>query len=309
MFSPLVRQRLLLAALLWFGSTGLLWTPILSPLDWLTLPGYYAISALLLDLAARFRARDVFALLTLAGIYGLLAALFIHPATALIDMPRTLFTRALGAHALVGLIALVTFLRGRNSLLYLGGALLVGVAAGVWARWSPVELWGTAEPTPLITALSTFAVGVVVYLALSAVAQQPDPPTDYRLSPLGWLIISVIGAALILFHAAQGRIDGVAAITSLVLVGFSTAILWFQKRVKGTMLLDRLPAQRLPGGLLPAVAFFVGVMTGCLLPRTDPDGISILVSLFAAYGVIWLPAVSIVLGWRSFARQARALKL
>lgn len=309
MFSPLMRQRLLLAALLWFGSTGLLWTPIRSPLDWLTLPGYYAISALLLDLAARFRARDVFALLTLAGIYGLLTALFIHPATALIDMPRTLFTRALGAHALVGLVALVAFLRGRNPPIYLGGALLVGVAAGVWARWSPVELWGGSEPTTLIIAISTFAVGVAVFLALSAVAEQSDPPTDYRLSPLGWLIISVIGAALILFHAAQGRIDGVAAITSLVLVAFSTAILWFQKRVKGAMLLDQVPAQRLPGAILPAVTFFVGAVVGCLLPRTDPDGISILVSLFAAYGVIWLPAVSIVLGWRAFARQARALKL
>ncbi len=307
--SSLVLQRLLLAVVLWFASTVLLWTPMPAASDWLTLIGCYAVSALLLDLAARFRARDMFALLTLAGIYGLLAALFIHPATALSDLPRTLFTRALGAHALMGVVALVVYLRGKPSLISLAGTLLVGAAAGIWATWSPVELWGAAEPTTLITVIGTFAIGVGAILVVAALAQRGALPTDYRLSPVGWLALSAVGAALLLFQAVQGRIDGVTAITILVLVSFSVAILWFQKRVKGTTLLATVPAQRLPALIIPAIVFLGGVVVGGWLPRTDPDGIEILVSLFAAYGVIWLPAVSIVLGGRAFAKQARALKL
>jgi hypothetical protein len=304
-----VIYRLLLAALLWFASGVLLWTPIPSALDALTVIGCYALSAALLDLASRFRARDLYALLTLAGIYGLLAALLIHPATALIDMPRTLFTRALGGHTLMGMIALAIFLTPckpwRSSI----GALILGGAWGIWAKWTPVELWGAAAPTDLLTLTLSGSTGAAVIAAVALIAARYERPRTFRLSPLGWLIVGMTGTGLLLFHAAQGRIDGVTAVIVLTLAGFGAAILWFQKRVKGTTLLDAAPAIALRCWFPPVIAFAVGAVIGWLLPRTDPGGVEVLVGVFAAYGVIWLPAVSLVLGARAFSRQARAFKL
>ncbi len=117
--------RLLLAALLGFASEVLLWTQPTRPLlDWALLAlGYLALSGLLLEIAARYRLRDAFGLLTLAGIYGMLNGLILNPATALIDVPRTLITRAMGAHAVAGLIALALFLAlTRGGLRGRGGA-------------------------------------------------------------------------------------------------------------------------------------------------------------------------------------------
>lgn len=306
---PTLIYRLLLAALLWFASTVVLWTPIPSALDALTLFGYYAVSAALLDLATRYRARDLYALLTLAGMYGLLAALFMHPATALIDMPRTLFTRAMGAHALMGLIALVSYLAAGKTGARALGAFVIGGAYGAWARWSPLELWGAAEPTPLLTLALSAGIGMVVIAALALVAARVERPRDLRLSPLGWLLVSGMGAALLLFHAARGRVDGVTAVIVLTLAGFGAAILWFQKRAKGATLLDRAPPFTPRHGLPLLIGFGIGMAVSSLLPRTDPDAVAVLAGVFTAYGVIWLPAVSLILGARAFARQARALKL
>lgn len=309
MLSPVVIYRLLLAALLWFASVILLWTPTPNLSDWLALVGYYAISALLLDLASRHRARDLYALLTLAGIYGLLAALFIHPATALTDMPRTLFTRAMGAHSLMGLIALLVFFGGGKSLIYRIGVVIVGVAWAIWAKWSPLELWNATEPTVPLMLILSFVIGVCTLLVIVLTAQRVERPVDFRLSPLGWLIIGAVGAALLLFQAVQGRIDGVTAVIILVLVGFCTAILWFQKRIKGATLLESAQTLTVRGWITMVILFAVGAVIGYLLPRTDPDGVELLAGLFTAYGAIWLPAVSIVLGARAFVRQARAFRL
>ncbi len=306
-------MRLLLAGLLCSLSVIGFWTPIPAPTDVIAIVGYLALSALLLDLAARFRARDLFALLTLAGLYGLLAALFIHPHTALTDIPRTLFTRALGGHTLMGLIALVLFFGVRASPLTLISAGIIGAAWGIWAKWSPVAVWNATEPTPLPTLLIALFVGLFVIGSLSALARRNMVggllPDAFKLPAVGWLLVAVTATGLLFFQAAQGRVDGVTAVVVLVLASFCAAILWFQKRVKGGTLLDSV--QPLPPSTLIRLGavFALGALIGWLLPRTDPDGVAILVSLFAAYGLIWLPAVSLVLGARAFGRQARALKL
>ncbi|MBE2269195.1 MAG: hypothetical protein IAE80_13265 [Anaerolinea sp.] len=306
----MTRYRLLLAGLLLSLSVIGFWTPIPAPTDVVGIIGFAVLSALLLDLAARFRARDLYALLTLAGMYGLLAALFIFPHTALTDVPRTLFTRALGGHTLMGLLALLLFFGVRASPLTLIGTSVIGAAWGIWAKWSPVEVWGALEPTPLPTLLIALVVGLVVAGGLSELARRASAShMDFRLSPLGWLIAGVTAAGLLLFQAAQGRIDGVTAVIVLVLAGFCAAILWFQKRVKGGTLLDSVQAPTRGTLIRLGAALAVGAVIGWLLPRTDPDGVAILVSLFAAYGLMWLPAVSLVLGARAFGRQARALKL
>src|SRR5262249_21361831 len=84
--------RALLAALLLSGSKILVWVtpPGRTLLDWaLLLPGYLALAAILLDLTARYRVRDLFGALTLMGFYSLLAALVLNPHYAYLDVPRT----------------------------------------------------------------------------------------------------------------------------------------------------------------------------------------------------------------------------
>src|ERR1051326_7426851 len=81
--------RFLLAALLFFCSEILLWTnpPTRNLLDWgLLIIGYIALSGLLLEIAVRYRLRDVYGLITLAGIYGMTNGLILNPASALIDV-------------------------------------------------------------------------------------------------------------------------------------------------------------------------------------------------------------------------------
>ncbi len=65
---------ILLALLLMFGSEILVWTnpPGRPLLQWLLLiPGYLALSAVLLDFTVRYRVRDVFGALLLTGVYSL----------------------------------------------------------------------------------------------------------------------------------------------------------------------------------------------------------------------------------------------
>ncbi len=131
--------RGLLAALLLFASEVVLWTNPTgrAPLEWLLLAvGYLALAVLLLDLAARYRIRDLFGLLALAGIYGLISSLALNSQTALAEVPRTWATRVMGAHTLAGLGALLLFLtftsaRSRGLLL---AAVVSGLLWGVWVR-------------------------------------------------------------------------------------------------------------------------------------------------------------------------------
>ena len=101
-----VSLYILLALVLLFGSEILVWTnPTGRPIwEWLLLiPGYLALSAILLDFGIRYRVRDVFGVLMLTGIYSLASALVLNPASTLNDLPRTLFTRVMGSHALIAL--------------------------------------------------------------------------------------------------------------------------------------------------------------------------------------------------------------
>jgi len=321
-FSVLSPQHILLAALLAFCSEILLWTtpPARSLLDWLLLAlGYLALSALLLEIAARFRLRDIFGLLTLAGIYGLLNGLLLNPHAALIDFPRTLITRAMGAHAFAGLLALALFLgllggslRSRRLLIALVLALVAGIGWGAWARWSP-PTFGTGNETTPETLLLYTGIGVaLVALALAAVRRAPAQP-NFRLDPRGWAFTLIVLFGLLAFHLLRGEIDLLSLVIILTLAGFSAAILWFQQRKKGATLLDALEnlAPRWSAFALLVIVFTVGGAVGYALPRGEATSnpLALIGALFTAYGLVWLPAVSLVLGSRAFSKQARAMRL
>ncbi len=316
--------RLLLAALLAFASEVVLWTnpPTRAPLDWLLLAlGYVALSAFLLEIATRHRLRDVFGVLTLAGIYGVMNGLILNPNSALIDVPRTLITRAMGAHACAGLIALALFLglaggglrsrRGQVVAVLL--ALVVGVGWGSWARWSPPVFSELPESAPgMLLVYGGVGVGLIA-LALGAARHYAAAPVDLRLDARGWAFTLIVLLGLTMIHTLQGEIDVFSLSVIVTLVAFSIMIIWFQKRKKGATLLDDVMAAPPSWGMLAllVIAFGLAGAVGYSLPRGEGanDPLALIGALFTAYGLIWLPAVSIVLGARAFARQARAMNL
>lgn len=314
-------RHLLLATLLAFCSEVGLWTnpPARSAFDWLLLAfGYGALAGLLLELAERFRVRDAFGVLLLAGIYGMLNGLLLNPHSALVDTPRTLITRAMGAHGLAGLFALALFfglfgaLRARRGLVLAIVALVIGVGWGAWAHWSPFVFDAQPQTAPETLLLYAAAGAVIVVLALLAARRQP-PPASYRLTPRGWAFTLLVLISLALIHGLRGDIDGFSLVALVTLSAFSIIILWFHQRKKGGTLLDALASEK-PGIaalLLMLVAFAAGGAFGYSLPRGtgSDDPIALIVALFTAYGLIWLPAVSLVLGSRAFSRLSRGMKL
>ncbi len=319
---PSWQTRLFLAALLAFASEVLVWTnpQSRSLLDWaLLVPGYLALSALLLEIAARYRLRDVFGLLALAGLYGMINGLILNPHSALIDVPRTLISRAIGAQGCAGLVALALFfalagggLRPRRTLLaaiMIAG--IVGLGWGTWARWSPAvfaELPASAPETLLL--YGGFGVGLV---ALAWRWQRQSPASNLRLDARGWAFTIAALGLLLLIHLLRGEIDGLSLTVIVTLSAFSVMIIWFQMRKKGAALLDSLHGAPLSWSafVLLAAAFALGGAVGYALPRgaAADDPLALLGALFTAYGLIWLPAVTIVLGARAFTRQARAMRL
>lgn len=313
---------LLLAITLMFGSEVLVWTdpPGRSVVEWLLLiPGYLVLSAVVLDFTMRYRPRDLFGALVLAGIYSLAASLIINPASTLNEPPRTLVTRVMGAHALLGAEMLGLFLAltgGTRRRSFLIGCVIVGLAWGMWMRWWPQDN-GLSEVS-LVTMLMYGVIGLVLIGAAQFYAgHRANNLTldELRLSPRGWSVVIVTVAILFIIRLAQGVIDGGTLVLVLLLLVLSWAILWFRGRTKGNTLLDaHIPVKPLGWGyLLIAVAVFLAVAIFAYnLPRIQLGEVyqlSIIALGFTAYGLAWLPTVSLVLGVQAYLRQISAGKL
>lgn len=317
--------RLLLAALLAFCSEVVVFTALTrqSVVELgLAALGYVALSALLLDTAARFRLRDAFGLLALAGSYGMLNGLLINPATTLSDVPRTLITRGMGAHAVAGLLALALLLvigRGglwsrRKLIIMLVLALVTGFGWGAWAKWWRFVV-GTGAISELIDLIIPAAGGFALIAAALVLAnrRRSETPVDMRLNPAGWAFTLIILGGLLIIRLVRGEVDILSLSMIVTLAVFSVMILWFQQRKKGAILLDGLGAGATHwlGIAALMMAFVAAGIAGYGLPRGDTAGdpIAIISAVFTAYGLIWLPAISIVLGARAFSRRARAMNL
>jgi hypothetical protein len=314
----------LLAALLFFCSEILLWTnpPTRNLLDWLLLiVGYIALSALLLEIAARYRLRDVYGLLMLAGIYGMANGLILNPHSALIDVPRTLISRAMGAHAFAGVIGLALFFsitrgafRARRTLIVaLILTVILGIGWGIWAHWSPHEFAALGESAPETLALYTGISIVLITIALLIVHRYAGDSPNLHLDRRGWAFTLLALSVLLVIHLLQNEVDLLSLTVIITLSAFSIMIIWFQQHKKGATLLDNL-ASKSPawGSLVLLIIGFAGAgAVGYGLPRGDVtnDPLALISALFTAYGLIWLPAVSIVLGARAFSRQSRAMQL
>lgn len=317
-FSPWL-VRLLLAALLLFGSEILVWVnpPGRTLTDWLLLlPGYLLLATLLLDFTVRYRVRDLFGALVLAGIYSLLAALILNPEYAFFEMPRTFLTRVMGAHAFLGteMIGLFLALTGGNKRgvrrLLLIGCLIVGVAWGIWVRWWPVDEGLPLVDLPTMLAYGAAGLAIIGALMVFIAARTADLTPDHlRLSRIGWGGLFLALVAMFVLRLVMGQIDLGGLILAGILLVICWAILWFRERAKGDSLLDgHVPVRRLSFNvLLPVLlVFVVAAVAAYSLPLIQIEQANQLTLIgvgFTAYGLTWLPTVSLVLGARAYGRQ------
>ncbi len=329
---------LLLAALLAFCSEIVLWIdpPARSLVEWVLLVvGYVALAGLLIDIMARYRIGTFFGLIAVAGLYGLINSLILNPQMALIEMPRTLVTRVLGAHTLMGLLALAIFFglligfsgRTRRLIMLIAVAAL-GFAWGGWSRWSGGAGGAVYEVTPELS-LTPTAIALV-FLCLIAAAwlfvrramadgsipapRVVDKAARYRLNRVGIVLMLAAFLLNLGYHLPRGDIDGISAVIIGILIAVVWVILWYQKRKKGAAVLESLDSvQREPPlyWLIAAVIFLLSGVLGHHLPRAAQTGdvIAWLSALFTAFGIVWLPALTLVIGARAWSRQARAMKL
>jgi len=325
------RLRLLLAALLLSGVELLLWLdPPARPIyAWpLLAVGYFLLSALLLDLATRFRVRSIFGLLALAGIGALLNALLINPTYALAEVPRTLLTRVLGATAFVTLLMLALYLVLIGRLRLRWGLLLtmplLGLGWGTWAHWSPTLLDARGEPAPLPLLLLWLggAAALIGLLAQRTNRAANGAALNLRMTRAEWAISAAVAAIVLIMRSAGDRVpnseDGLglaagALIITLLLSAYCALILWFQRRKKGGSLFD--PAAQFRSSRLWLAAGFAGfviaAVVGYGLPRGEgaADPVFVITNIWTGFGITWLPAVSLTLGAQSFARLARMNRL
>jgi hypothetical protein len=316
--------RLLLAGLLLFGSEVLLWTNLLerTPLDWLlAIVGYVALATLVLDLAVRYRVRDLYDAMALMAIYGLCAGLFVNPEVAQLEFPRTFVTRMLGGYTLLGLQMFGLFLvltSGENlrySRLLVGFSLWLGFYWGIWMRWAPplVGLFSEVDPEVMLISVSILAGQVLVlYCALRRMRTAAAVATsNLRLSPIAWGILLVVLLILFMVRTTQEAMKTDVLFASLIALVACMVVLWFRRTERGSILLDsHIPPDFLSWRwiLTSAVAFVVMAMLGYNLPLFNIAGynqFAIMEIGFMAVGFGWLPTIAIRIGVRALDRQMR----
>ncbi len=311
---------LLLAALLALGSELLLWqgVPAWTLDEWLLKgAGYVLLAALLLDTAVRFRVRDAFDVLLLAGIYGLCAALLLNPETMLANLPETLITRVLGAHTLLGLEMLALWLvltggrRPRVLPLLLPSSGVVGLAWGTWLRWTP-GLGDPAVPVLLLAVLLLLCGALLLVLRRGGQAVRAEAMRLQRRG-LSLLLVGLIG--IFALRYVQFSLDPAWLVLIGLILAVCYVILWFRRPETRTGFMpDHLPAHLPPLWwlLFTAVGFGGAALLAYQAPELALFGRNQLVLVsggFFLWGIGWLPFACAVLGLQAYTRQVRTSPL
>lgn len=320
--------RVAFGVMLMFGTELLLWIdpPGRPIVEWgVLLVGYIALSTLTLDLAARFRIRGLYEAMALLAIYGLLAALLLNSERVFTDFPRTLATRAIGAHAFTGLLMfgyLLAFTGGhiqrmRRNLL--GASIWVGFYWGIWVRWSPSLIDWIPDEVSLATMLLMLLLMLLITWGLLAafLSRKPAITLDaLRLPITQWLMLVLVLIALFLVQVLRGEITEPLAIpASALLIAVSWAVLYFRRANKGRTLFDKhLPPTPLSPLWIAASTGLFAVMAvlAYSLPYAELFGYNQLAIMeigFALVGFGWYPVIAGVIGARAFEQQLRTQQL
>jgi hypothetical protein len=311
--------RLSFAALLLVFSEWVVWqTP--TEFDVLAWGGiaaiYLALAAIVLDLIERFQVNEVFSLLVLAGLYGLVDATLISHVTTR-DLPLSLVIRPLAAQplALIGALAVFRILAGgrRAGRLDFVVALIAGLAWGIWVHWFPVVSDESIPTVEIVPALIALAVGLLA----CGVIRWALPPADiyrredWRLTRVEWgLTGAVLWAALVIGYA-QKDITGAGLGIVVVMGGFMMVLLYTTIKLRRkTSLLESITPPRRPNlvaWVILIVPFLLAGWVGYRLPGSGDRSIQsdLLFGALTGFGIIWPPAVSALIGVRVFVQLAR----
>ena len=318
--------RLLLAILLFFGGEVLIGTFFTdyTGLDWLVrIVGYSVLAVFVLDLAVRFRIREIYDAMAVFAMYGVLVSLLVTPTISYAGFPRSFLSRVMGGQTLLGfemwglLLVLTAGNNRRYRWLLLAGAAWIGFYWGIWMRWTP-EFGTLFDAVSLQTMFVTVAVFVVVIFTVYFVISRSTvklEPNDFQLSNPQWWMLFAVMLALFLY---QFYIVGVSIIpvliTALVLL-VCWSIIWFRRENTGDTLLHKhFPIQPLPMlWIVLTLAVFVGAtLFSYFLPLVGTRDINQLWLMemgFVAVGTLWLPIVAAVLAIRGVDRQMRTNQL
>jgi hypothetical protein len=316
-------MRLLLAALLLASHEILLWANIqtLTSGDWLIHSiAYVGLATLLLDVAVRYRIRDLYDAMALLAFYAAIGGLLISPDISFSDLPRTLVTRVLGAYCLTGAVGFGIFLalttnQPRYWRLMVAGMAWVGFYWGTWLRWTPEVGSLFTEPVALGTMLTYAGVLYGIALLFNAAVQRtsyPITPADFKLRLVPGLLL-ILGLLLIfLLRATQNLLDGAALIICVALMGISLAILWFRRSPKGDTLLDQhIPPRRINLlWLILTIGVFTLTTTAAyalpLIGTPEFNQLWVMELGYVGVGIGWMPTLAAVIAVRGVDRQMRA---
>lgn len=319
--------RVLLALAFAFGGEILIWPDPFERdmVEWLiAFVGYVTVATFALDLAARYRIRDVYGVMNVVLVSALLLGFLVHPARALVDFPDHLVTRVVGATGIVTLegfglfLALIGGSVGRYRRNLWGFSFALGFYGALWARHGhTLESWSSQEPSLASVALMAGALIAMMVALAGWVERRPEvvAAPDLRLSQKGLAILALILASLLFLRIAQSVYVGWDILIALGLMTLAWAVLYFERGDRGRSLLDRhLPPRPMPlPWLIVAVLLFAaGLIFGWQLELFDYAGYSPLSLVeigFLIAGFAWVPLTLLVSASRALNRQSRRIEV
>ena len=319
--------RLLLAVLFIFGGEILLWTSIqqYTAVDWLIrLIGYPVLAVLILDLAARYRIRDIYDAMVLFALYGLLVGLLITPTVSLVNFPYSILTRVLGGHTLLGfemwgfLLVLTAGNKRRYQLLLVGIAAWLGFYWGIWLRWIP-EFGMLFEAVSIESALMIAGIffAMIVILAGFAFRVRHDlKPLDFRLPNAQWILFFLVFVGLYAYQSISHHVTVWMLLVVAFLLVVCWAILWYRREDEGATLLDSHFPVQIPLSLFWMI-FSAGIFSAMailsfqlpLVGTGEYNQLWLMEMGFGTVGTLWLPLVASVLAIRGVDYQMRTGQL
>ena len=235
------------------------------------------------------------------------------------ELPRTLVTRVIGAHTLIGLemLGLLIALTGRHiprvRILLLGAMAWNGFYWGTWMRWLPGLTDATPEPVSLTTLLMIFGVVFAIAgLLFKFASRQHDTLTanDFLLPLQQFGVVLLILVGLFLVRLLQGFLESGAMIAIAILLTLLIGVLWYRQSPKDNILMERHfppnPLGRL--WIVSAGLLFAGMTIFAFqLPLVEINDFNqfLLMELgYLAVGFLWLPLIAARVSIQALNRQA-----
>ncbi|MEO0561302.1 MAG: hypothetical protein AAF125_04275, partial [Chloroflexota bacterium] len=218
----------------------------------------------------------------------------------------------MGGQAAAGGLALVLFLGlaggvGQRSLGMWGG--LLGAFWGIWARGYLLITEAPEVALSIVIAIGVGAGVMLVALTWAVGRYSVADPAAFRMGAIPYGVVAVVIVALALYQYQAGGLRADEYFYLVPVMSFCVTVLWFQNYAGApSALAKRLPMRPSLAGLAGGVVIFV--LVGTVLYTLPPviELIRVVSVGFGAFGLLWLPAVCVVLGVRAYRSNARTGK-